>query len=252
MKSPSSRGVSLSMIMVGVAAIGAATAAVLTSPSIFPAPSPRSTPNAENTNRPVSSSTLLIEANLSPDALAASGLSLADVTALAVRAKDHLSQHTDAIQRAIQAHTEAKKEVQRLEQLVRAGEDGTTAQTLHSARIVEEQTRSAKNIAVARLYAASTTGVAESHLEVLQSVNAQRRSGLPLEFLTSTRKDADIVSLRTALADQRIALRERREVPAEALVVINNATDDRVRTAQANLQNLAAYRETWRTTLASE
>lgn len=244
-------GASLSVLVVGLTATGAVIAVAVSSPSLFPA-RPAAALNVQiplTSHRPVSYSTLLKLTGLSPDSLAAAGLSIEETVALAARAKAHLEESAPTIQEAVERHRDALVAVDRLEDLVRQGAAAETVQELHGARAAEEDARSAKELALAALYTAATNGLSDSSHDVLRTINSQRCFGLPLAMVASTRSEAEVVVLRDALADERIARKEGREASAEALAVIQRATDHRTLTAENNLRSLAAYRQAWRAAL---
>ncbi len=235
------------MVLFGVAAAGAIAVVAVNAPSLLPSSRPAAPMPiiAETSSRPARFSTLLNIAKLTPEACAAIGLSIEESTSLATRAREHLTQNAQTLQQAVEADSLVKREVQTLEAAVRRGE-GEAQQLLAEARDRAMSAERTKNEAVAGLFVAATRGLDDARMNMLRTMLSQKSLGLPTQYLTTQREQGDAVALRDALADQRIARREGREPSAEPIALIERATDDRARAADANLQNIDAYRTAWR------
>lgn len=143
---------------------------------------------------------------ITPEALAAAGLTAADATALTTRAVTHLdATNYTSLRQAMQAHGNAKAEMQRLERLFRAGTPGDAIQQdLDDAVALEASTRTTLEARQQDLFNAATSGLATGVLTDLADIDSERDLRYPTYYKVADRTHAQAIALREALNGVRI------------------------------------------------
>ena len=184
---------------------------------------------------------------LSPQYLAAAGLSESQATALVVNAKAYLSQHGDTFFGAADE--------------VRARLIGcTTAASARSGAALAGQSprqrwtprtrlasaTSAKATVIDGLIGAATEGLPRTAVATLATLRANRQKELPTKYLAANRTKAEWAALRDALANQRISARsgEPTDAGCQRLIAETDA-QTAVASAASGLEKAAAIRTAW-------
>jgi hypothetical protein len=150
--------------------------------------------------------------HLGPQELAAIGLSAQQTTALVGRARSGLSGSIVAFRAADDAAANARKELDRLERLVRSGlgteNDVSALTTAQSTLASTTATRQQQLDAV--LAAGVGDALSPDQMATLATVRTNSVWDIPLEYRCRSGQvlERDWVALRDALADQRIAARQ--------------------------------------------
>lgn len=181
---------------------------------------------------------------LSPERLAAAGLTAIEASTLVQNAAAHLDgERFQSLQQADTAVRDASRDVQRLERLARSGR-ATSGDLgdLTTGRAALAGAESALRSALGALYDAAADGLSGPKAARLATLRANAGWDLPVQYLAASRSEAEWVALRDALASVRISARlgEEPHGGCSALVAQCDA-DSAVATAKAALDaNLAA------------
>ncbi len=143
---------------------------------------------------------------ITPEALAAAGLTAVDATALTTRAVTHLDvTNYTSLRLAMEAHGNAKAEMQRLERLFRAGTPGDAIQRdLDDAVALEASTRATLEARQQDLFNAATSGLESSVLADIADIDSERDIRYPTYYKVADRTHAEAMALRDALNGVRI------------------------------------------------
>ena len=161
---------------------------------------------------------------ITPESLAALGLSGAQVETLLTQAHAALSSSVVNLRTAQSEFGEARAQEQILERKVRAGINRSeSAQQLAAARTTLASKTEALNLQLAALKtAASAQVLGDGQTSTLSTIQANSTWDMPVEYrCRSGASQAQWVELREALADQRIAQRENRELTFQSQQVLN-------------------------------
>ncbi|MDP1793333.1 MAG: hypothetical protein Q8K63_04265, partial [Acidimicrobiales bacterium] len=149
---------------------------------------------------------MMMRAGLDPEALAAAGVAPSQLWSCAgslaaspAAAPGALAQIDSAVEGARAAHDELERKVQS----GLASESDATQ--LVAARQALEAAITARQANDDTLYAAGTASLNATQRATLAAIRANRSWSLPVEFLTVNRTEAEWVTLRKALANERIA-----------------------------------------------
>lgn len=211
------------MVGVAVAAclsiglLGLATASSMPSASLAPDPEPLSNIELE---------VALRRAGISPESLAAAGVSPQQVPALVARARADLSEGIVAFRAAQRALSESRAGVDRLTRKVRAGlADQNEIAALQSARASFAAAESAHEDELDQVFMTaaqvSEGGLNSGQLALLGTARQNAAWDLPDAYKVRSASEPDWVDLRDALAAERIAQRDSQEVPSSATDVLN-------------------------------
>ncbi|MGE3108828.1 MAG: hypothetical protein AB7G11_15050 [Phycisphaerales bacterium] len=199
-------------------------------------------------------SMVLYRLGLSPDHLAAAGVSPAQTTELVGDLRSHLTTAMDDLRDADSNYAASAQLVDSLERVVRAG---TAAQEDLQA-LTAARSQLASSAATRQTLLASALSAATADLDpaIVQSL-ALARSGtipdvragwnIPLQYAFADRPEEEWVHLRDALSSQRISARHGEDPAQDALDTIAAANSSpAVAAASANLQaNLNAVSAAW-------
>lgn len=170
-------------------------------PSLSPLPAPGPAPShAANLE------VVAIRAGLDANALAASGVSGSAATTLVQTTNQYLLEHSLELAAADEAFVNARREVDRLQDLIQTGHG--SEQDLVSLQAQEAALAAAgsqRETVMAAVYSTSVVGLPNEQQAVLTKIRANRRWSLPLEFLVVERTEAEWVRVRDCLAHERIA-----------------------------------------------
>ena len=233
-------GHSAALVLSGLGAIAALFAASTRLGSLPAASIPSPSPVAVS-RRPVHSATLLQIAGISPEFCAAAGLTVEQTTALATRAREYLSTNGEGLQSLIEQERTSRDEVARLERRVQGGEQ--VVEDLGAARNRHDSVNAACDEAIGALRATCQNGLDSEVVSRLVALREQWNLKLPPEYSVDRRSEADATLIRQALAEQRRAQRQGREVSSEIAQVLANHRPSA--NAVANLASLSAYRQAW-------
>lgn len=161
---------------------------------------------------------VLTRVGLDAEPLAAAGLDPAQVQGIVARARQHLGDAIVEVRQADRRWAEARRDLDRLEGLVRAGT--ATPQDLGGRSPAQEAlatATAARQSALTAAFAAATDGLDPAALATINAVKASRAAGwdLPAQYMASPRSQPEWVALRDALATQRINPEYGQPVPAD-------------------------------------
>ena len=193
---------------------------------------------------------VLLRAGLDAEALAAAGLASGSVASVVDEVDEHLAANPNDLTTADQDHATASTEVDRLRRLVRGGK--ATAQDVADLAAAKQDladAADARDAALDAIFAAGTADLAASVADTLATIRANRSWGVPVEFLSKDRADADWIALRDALTNEKIAAAEGTAVDAAcASLLLAERADPAVSAAKtAHDANFAAVEAAWTT-----
>ncbi|MCW5775663.1 MAG: hypothetical protein KIS87_04355 [Phycisphaeraceae bacterium] len=181
---------------------------------------------------------------LSPERLAAAGLTANETSALVRDAAAHLDgERFQALKQADAAVREASRDVQRLERLARSGRAaGNDLGDLTTARATLAAAESTLGSALGAFYEAAAGGLAGPKAARLATLRANAGWDLPVQYLAASRSEAEWVALRDALASLRICERLGEDPHHGCTTLVAQAdADSSVANAKAALDaNIAA------------
>jgi hypothetical protein len=148
----------------------------------------------------------LLRADLDAKSLAAAGLNANQVSALVAATSAHFVQHPDALRSADQAYAQARFAHDALERKVGSGlaSSGEVAE-LASARQALTAARALRASALQAIHTAATASLNGIQRSKLATLRANAGKPGPIEFKTVERTEADWLSLRKALANERVS-----------------------------------------------
>lgn len=196
----------------------------------------------------------LRSAGITPDALAASGVTGPQTTALFEDAFTHLTEALPALQAAQAALTTARQEVEDLERVVIAGLSTQEQRTaLAAARTALASATASRAAALNELFAAATADLAPERVAALTTISANSAAWeQPVQYLVVERPEAERVEFREAIAAVRIATDNGEDPDQTSLNLVNTwNADGAVAAATTSLNaNLAAVNAAWAQALA--
>lgn len=197
----------------------------------------------------------LLRVGLDGEAMAAAGLTTAQVDLAVEGVDDYLVANPDELSDADADYASARAEADRLRRLVRAGT--ASAQDVTDLATAESELATAITDRDAALDALCQAGLDElptAEADLLETICLNRSWGLPTEFLVKDRTEAQWVALREALADERIS-DEYGESPASAssTLLSTERADADVAAAKTDLDtNLTSIQSAWDSAVAGE
>jgi len=186
--------------------------------------------------------------DLDPGALTAAGVSPGSVADVVGNARAYLIEYEGQLAQADQSFADAKAQCASLRKLIRSGQgtqDDLTAYTAAQAALASA--RSQRDGLLDDLFDDATANLTGDHRTTLTQIRGNSPWKLPLEFLVVERSESDWVTLRDALANERIAqkLDVDPDPDAQGLLTQLRAVTA-VSTAKANLDaNLATVTSAW-------
>jgi len=195
----------------------------------------------------------IIRVGLDPEALAAAGVSAAQVAGIIEAVLGSDAAVDGDLAAADADYRAAKGEVDRLTRLVRSGtgsaEDVTALAAAESDLAAAE---AAQTAAMDALFNAGGAGLPVTTQDTLATIRASRHAKLPVEYLVVSGTRDDWLSLRRALQHEKVAGKTGEEVAAEiATQLATFRARSAVATARANLDaRLAAVHTAWEEALS--
>lgn len=189
---------------------------------------------------------------LTPNTLAAAGLTSEQVSVFTAAAAGHVRDNITNYRVAKESEAQAKNQADRLERRIRSGRG--TAEDVTALAAARASASTARSQQQAVLDAALAEGAQEVTGPVMAKVNVFRIHKLawdvPERYLGDERSESQWIELRDALANETIALRHNQEPDPTAQQVLQaaRATVNSV-AAVSNLQNLAELTAAWRTAM---
>lgn len=235
-----------SVLNIALGAIALIVAATLATLSGLPSGRAAMTPTAQHIE------VALMEVGLSPETLAAAGLTAPAVTTLIGNAVEHLDEHFSALQDARSALGSARADHDRLQRLVQSGTASAQDLTAFaSAKTALSQAQAALDAQRASLSTAATANLSQPQRAVLAAIAANARWDLPTPYLVSQRTQPQWVAIRDALANERIAAKLSEEPnPNAASLLLSIRAEQATATAMTNLSaNAATITTAWNSAL---
>jgi hypothetical protein len=159
--------------------------------------------------------TALIRAGLDPQALAAVGVSANAVSGIVASFRDAMELEPVRLSTADTQYSAARVESDRLRRLIESGKGSAQDVTSYQTQVQALTTAtSARASALAAFKTAATQNLSANQIAMLGRIKANRVRELPVEFLVIDRSDAEWVSLRDALANERVAAKHGEEPDA--------------------------------------
>jgi hypothetical protein len=147
---------------------------------------------------------------LNPRALAAAGVSAAATTTLVDNARQYLTDHPDDIGDADRGFLSAQAALDQLTRKVQSGQAGADDLTAYAATQQALAARaSSRDAAINAVLTAAVANLSDGQQSLLSTIRANASWNLPLQYLVSTRTDAQWVELREALTNDRQAAAQR-------------------------------------------
>jgi hypothetical protein len=224
--------INAALVMLALAAMGLTASMAVSRRRDPPPPAPMTTRELEVAIR---------RAEVTPEALAAMGLTGAETTALIDRARASLSGSIADYRAATLAVGPARTTSDRLERLVRSGlgsEQDASGLVTARATLDSATTAIEGQHAGVRAEAMGENFPPDRALTLSTIVSNKAWSTIPVEYrCRSGATEAEWVALREALFEQRSAAQEDRSVDERAQAVLNDwAEDPAVSAAKINLQ----------------
>jgi hypothetical protein len=192
--------------------------------------------------------TTFIRLSLDAEALAAAGVSAAEVPGVVTALEESDEAQSGALATADAAWAAARQEADRLSRIVRAGNSTPQDVTdLTAAKEALVSATAARDAVLDALFDAGTGVLSAGEQAVLAEVRANRRWKLSMEFLVISRTEAQWVELRDNLMAEKVCAKIGDTLDSEVVQALSAAraqTD--VAAAKALLDaNLAAVRAAW-------
>jgi hypothetical protein len=192
--------------------------------------------------------TTFIRLSLDAEALAAAGVSAAEVPGVVTALEESDEAQSGALATADAAWAAARQEADRLSRIVRAGNSTPQDVTdLTAAKEAFAGATAARDAVLDALFDAGTGVLSAGEQAVLAEVRANRRWKLSMEFLVISRTEAQWVELRDNLMAEKVCAKIGDTLDSEVVQALSAAraqTD--VAAAKALLDaNLAAVRAAW-------
>ncbi len=190
----------------------------------------------------------LLRAGLSPEALAAAGVSSGSISSALSAAAQSLAGSPDALVTADAAYATARVNSDRLERLIQSGKGHEQEVAAYQAAKTTLATAETERQAVLDgIFAAATANLSSAQRTALTNLRANASWNLPKEFLVVNRDQAEWVRLRDALANEKISHKLGDEADAGAQTQLANwRANSSVAAARTALDtNLPQIRTNW-------
>jgi hypothetical protein len=203
-----------------------------------------------STDSPVSLEVALVRAGVDARSLAAAGVSSNQVAAVVAAASTHLGEHGSALSTADQAYAEARVAHDALERKVGSGLAGQEELTQWaSARTTLASASAAQASALSATFNAAIAGLNETQRSKLAMLRANAGMPGPIEFKAVERTEAEWLSLRQALANERISAQCGDEPHSGCQTLLSTARSNASVAAAKSAcdTNLASIESAWST-----
>jgi hypothetical protein len=211
---------------------------------------PPAAPGALPYTIPANFAVTAIRAGLGADELAAVGVSAQQVLGVMQPLADSVNQAPSALSAADESFATARRETDRLQRLIQSGkgtqEDVSAYQTQKAALATATSSR---ETILENLRAAAAVGLSSGQRLALTRIRANKHWSLPTEFLVIDRSEQEWVTLRDALANERISAKigEAPDPESQAALAILRAQETVAAAHTALESNRTAVRAAWRT-----
>lgn len=204
----------------------------------------------EPTPPPVDLRVTLLRAGLSPEALAAAGVTPVAVASTLQAAAQQLAGAPSALANADLAFANARRESDRLERLIQSGKGSQEdVAAYQAAKAALEAATAQRQAALDAVLTAATSSLPAAQRTALLNARANAAWNLPPEFLVVNRSQEDWVRLRDALANEKIARKLGDQAdPAAQAQLANWRAAPAVAMARSGLDtHLTQVRANWNT-----
>lgn len=190
-------------------------------------------------------------AGLTAETLAASGAQQGDVATIVDDATTYVAANHAQLLAADAAVSDARGRLERYSRLVRSGtRDQETVNSLAAARSDLATAESSRQTLLDGVFDAATAGLEQGEVGVLTTLRSQRGWTMPVEYLCSSRSEAELLELRNAVAHKRIRDELGEDLDPEVQTLLN--TRDGETAVTTARENLDAHLASVRTALESE
>ena len=212
--------------------------------------------DGEGPARPPHFKVLLIRAGLSPEALAAAGVSSESVSTIVGDALTAMGQNPSALATLDTSFADARHESDARRRKIQWGHGGSEDVTIYqSSTAAMNSAATQRETLLSDVQATATSGLTQTQKTALTNLRANAHWNLAKEFMVVNHTEAEWVALRDALANERIAARlgDEPDAGCQALLATYRA-NSAVITATTGLgtQNLAAVRSAWNTAAGND
>jgi len=199
------------------------------------------------------SAILFMRAGLDAKDLAAAGVLSSEVSRLAGDALALIDADPSAMNAADLAYEAARSSHDALARKVRSGLASTEeVSQCQALRTQSDDTKSAREALLTSYFDAAAATLQSSARTTLETIRANAAWDLPEEFLVQTRTDQEWLTLREALATERIAQNYQEDFPDEVQTFLAaERADPAVAQAISNIaSNYAAVQTAWNSALS--
>jgi hypothetical protein len=177
---------------------------------------------------------------LTPRALTAAGVSAAAATTLVGNVRQYLTDHPDDMSDADRGFLTAQSTLDQLTRKVQSGQASADDLTAYAATQQAVASRSSsRDAAVNALLTAAVANLSDTQQSLLSTIRANASWNLPVQFLLTSRTDAQWVALREALTNDRQAAAQGVAPDPQGRQVLADA--NRLPATIAAVQNLAGH-----------
>jgi hypothetical protein len=182
----------------------------------------------------------LARCGLSPSVLTAAGVNAAGATTLVANVRQYLTDHPDDLRDADSSVFAAQASCDQLMRKVQQGQASLQERAGYEAALgALDSARAGRDGVLAAVQTAALANFSSAQQGVLAAIRANSRWKLPVQYLTTTRTDAQWVALRDALANDRQAAAAGVSPDPSCHQLVVGA--DAVPSTSAAAQNLAAH-----------
>jgi len=213
-------------------------------------------PNGQPLEHPAQFNVLLTRAGLSPDALAAAGVSELSVSTIVSSALTSVQAHPQVLATLDMSFAEARRESDERRRRIQSGLGTEADVTIYQASSAAMNSAEAqRETFLTELLATATANLPPEQRTALVAIRANSTWNLPKQYMVVNRTQEQWVALRDALANERIAakLGEEPDPACQALLATCRANSAVIAgTSGVAPENLAAIRSAWNTAAGND
>jgi len=191
----------------------------------------------------------MVRAGLSAEALTAIGVTAQGVGPIVAAFEGALDAEPTRLSAGDAAYAEAKTESDRLRRLIESGRGSQADATAYKAEMQAlEAAMAARESALEDFFAAATEGLSQAQVAALKRIRSNGSWEVPTQYKAVDRSEADWVTLKRALANERICAKYGDDTdPALMSFLSSTKANGTVSAAKASLDtNLASVKAAWK------